>query len=160
VTYPPPNACPACRGLGESAAGRLCRRCQGSGAARKGDPAPKPRKSRRKPAPRPGSIRGDLAREYAALTEGARNGTHGDAYEQHKTAAELATAFLRPRLRRTGGRLDAWDASILLGLVKLSRMAHGEPVKDHFGDAGNYFGGLAWECFLRGLEDHADGPST
>lgn len=132
MSYPTPYDCTACNGAGVLVSnGEICARCNGVGVSQE---------------ERVGSVRGDLAREYAALTEGGRNETHGDPVAQHRTAAALWTAYLTPRLKATGGVITARDVCVCLGLLKASRMATGKPVRDHFGDAGNYMGGLAWEC--------------
>lgn len=126
--------CTSCSGIGlePPALERTCKACGGVGVATLPSEV--------------GSVRGNLSREYAALTEGDRNATHGDPVAQHRTAAALWTSYLERRLPQTGGKVTARDVCIMQGLLKVSRMANGKPVRDHFGDAGNYFGGLAWEC--------------
>lgn len=80
----------------------------------------------------------DVTKEYILstaleLVSKDRANTHGDYYFQHETAAKLWSAFL-------GHTVTASDVATCIGLLKISRMAHGQFNPDDYIDACGYFG--------------------
>lgn len=61
--------------------------------------------------------------------------SHGDAYDNHKQIADLWSAFLQFKLDEP---LRAWEAAIMMQMVKQSRMQAGRLDEDHFVDIAGY----------------------
>jgi hypothetical protein len=91
-----------------------------------------------------GTKRGELLRKAAALTEGDRNHTHGDAVEQQDLAGRLFSAWIaeaqKARVRRQDGRdYTAHDTAMFVMFVKASRAACGAPNLDNYVDGPAYW---------------------
>lgn len=79
--------------------------------------------------------RGDFLREVADLITKDRQSTHGEAVDQLTHAAMLKSAIGHhnsPHL--TGAEVEAID----MIAVKLSRLAKGKPILDHYLDIAGY----------------------
>lgn len=102
---------------------------------------------------KPPQDRIEILNRAAELTDGERNFQHGDPVAQHRACAHLWNAYLdlsrfrgMPPDEQRGIHLQAPDVAIMMALVKLSRMAHGDPLNmDNFVDAAGYIA-IAGEC--------------
>jgi len=84
-------------------------------------------------------------------------GTHGDAVEQHETAAKLWTTYLNScGILRNDARLSAAQVARLMALLKISRDAEGDYSIDTDRDIAGY-GGIAAACAVhQGQADEDD----
>lgn len=86
---------------------------------------------------------GQICRAAAALVEGDRRATHGDAISVYADLAAQWNAYLGSRLA-AGRRLSAKDAALMMALLKIARTKNGGHNPDNYVDLAGY-AGLAGE---------------
>jgi hypothetical protein len=80
----------------------------------------------------------EIARTAADLVGGARNATHGDAYENHAKIAEVWNGILAAAGARTARPLDAHDVANLMEGLKIARRYLGAFNLDDYVDGAGY----------------------
>jgi hypothetical protein len=81
---------------------------------------------------------GEITEEASEIVSEDRPDTHGDAYENHRHIADLWSAFL-------GTEIEAWEAAVMMTMVKASRAKTGDTERDHFRDIAGY-ADVAYAC--------------
>jgi hypothetical protein len=84
----------------------------------------------------------ELLKEAGELIDGQRDAVYGPPVDNHRRIAELWSAYL-------GTHITASEAAIMLGLVKVSRLAASPDHRDSYADLAAY-GAIAWECVVAG----------
>lgn len=79
-----------------------------------------------------------LLGEAARLIDGERDRVYGPPVVNHRRIAALWSAYL-------GYEITASEAAIMLGLVKVSRLAASPDHEDSYTDMAAY-AAIAWEC--------------
>lgn len=83
------------------------------------------------------TIAGDILRETAEIVDGARDKVHGSKERSFETIARLWVQYLSNRYGHVP-ELWAEDVAIMMALLKIGRICHGTPVRDHYMDAAGY----------------------
>lgn len=84
------------------------------------------------------NIKAEVLQKAINCVSGERCKTHGGFHEQHEFAANLVNNYF-------GINLNSHDISILMILLKLSRIKCGGLSEDHYVDIAGYSAG-AYEC--------------
>jgi hypothetical protein len=71
------------------------------------------------------------------LVTGDRARAHGDAHDQHATAAALWSTYLRSRGKLLAD-IEPYELAMLMALLKISRDALGQMNRDTFVDLAGY----------------------
>ena len=80
----------------------------------------------------------DILKKAGKLVSDDREGTHGDARENHEQIAEFWNIFLDKKLRPMAN-ITADDVAIMMILLKISRHTQGEKINmDNFVDMAGY----------------------
>ena len=85
------------------------------------------------------SAAGTICRQAAALVEGDRQTTHGDALAVYADLAAQWNAYLGDRLA-AGRRLSAKDTALMMALLKIARTKNGTHNPDNYVDLAGYAG--------------------
>lgn len=93
-------------------------------------------------------IRVDILNEASRLTSGDRDKTYGDPHVNLTCYADLCSAYLNFTPTGKDWQLDAVDASILMVLAKISRIAVNKNHRDNYVDGAAYMA-IAGECAER-----------
>lgn len=80
-----------------------------------------------------GSVAGDICEEAAGLVSGERAEQYGDAKANYEVVAGLWSAFL-------GVPISAQQAALMVGLMKVGRIATGANKRDNYVDLAGYAG--------------------
>lgn len=81
-----------------------------------------------------------LLRQAAAIVDGPRRQTHGEAERSFGAVAALWDAYLAARPGGMARQLRPSDTAAMLLLLKLARSQHGEADPDHARDMAGYAG--------------------
>lgn len=100
-----------------------------------------------RPDPSNVTLRGTILERAKQLTEGDRNQTYGEPKPNLQCFADMINAYLECKTINEGevGKLTATDASMILVLLKISRVAANPQHADNFVDMAAY-SGIGGEC--------------
>lgn len=99
--------------------------------------------------------RSEILRTAVELIDGERDASYGDPDKQYECTAGLWEAYLRGRGMAVN--ITPHDALVMMGLLKVSRMACGAAHEDNYVDAAGYIA-LAGE--VKGIERGTVDPKT
>lgn len=89
-----------------------------------------------------------LLAEASSLINGDRNNDYGDPIDDFSTTARLWEVYLRRTMvtRNTDVvMLDPHDVSVMMMLLKISRLTESPAKRDHWLDIAGY-AGCGWDC--------------
>lgn len=83
------------------------------------------------------TVAGDILRATADIVDGDRDKVHGNKERSFNTIAELWTSYLKA-MTYFVDKITAEDVANMMALLKIGRICHGTPVRDHYMDAAGY----------------------
>ena len=82
--------------------------------------------------------REEIIKEVAKCVNIERNSSYGEPEDNFRAIADFWNVYLTSRGDDLGKPLNATDISIMMGLVKIARIATGEAKLDNFVDLAGY----------------------